>query len=150
MARKFLIAAAAASVWALSGAAFASGDSSCYSSWKLSYPTRDCASRAIISPSNDTRVNMLFLMRDFAGAGEGSGAGDLPYPRESWMASDYGHTFFDWSMLVDGLYPSRPRNETAEASSYVGSRCNSLARAMPALPQPWRPIRGCPAPSATS
>ena len=122
MARKYLLTTAAMGLWALSGAAFASGDSSCYSSWKLSYPTRDCASRAIISPSNDTRVNMLFLMRDAAGAG----AGELAYPKDSWTASDYGRTFFDWSMLQEGFYPSRAAAEAADSGSYVGSRCDSL------------------------
>ena len=123
MARKFLMTTAAMGLWALSGAAWASGDSSCYSSWKLSYPTRDCASRAIIAPSNDTRVNMLFLLRDRAGAG----TGELAYPKEGWNASDYGHTFFDWGMLVDGLYPSVTGTASAEASAYAGSRCDSLA-----------------------
>ena len=122
MARWYLLTTAAMGLWALSGAAFASGDSSCYSSWKLSYPTRDCASRAIISPSNDTRVNMLFLMRDAAGAG----ADELAYPKDSWTASDYGRTFFDWSMLQEGFYPSRAAAEAADSGSYVGSRCDSL------------------------
>ena len=103
MVRKFLLTTAAMGLWAMSGAAFASGDSSCYSSWKLSYPTRDCASRAIISPSNDTRVNMLFLMRDFAGTGAGTPG--MVYPKDSWTAADYGHTFFDWGMLQEGFYP---------------------------------------------
>ena len=124
MMRKFLLTTAAAGLWALSGAAWASGDSSCYSSWKLSYPARDCASRAIIAPSNDTRVNMLFLMRDFAGAG--AGTADMAYPKYSWTASDYGHTFFDWSMLKEGFYPSKAASEDGE-TSYVGSRCDSLS-----------------------
>jgi hypothetical protein len=124
MARKFLLTASAAGLWALSGAALASGDSSCYSSWKLSYPTRDCASRAIISPSNDTRVNMLFLMRDFAGTG--AGTADLAYPKYSWTASDYGHTFFDWSMLKEGFFPSKANSDETDSGSYAGSRCNSL------------------------
>ena len=127
MARRLLLntaaVGAAMGLWALSGAAFASGDSSCYSSWKLSYPARDCASRAIIAPSNDTRVNMLFLLRDRTGAG----AGELAYPKDSWTASDYGRTFFDWSMLKEGFYPSKPAAEGADSGSYVGSRCDSLS-----------------------
>ena len=125
MARKFLLTATAAGLWAMSGAAWASGDSSCYSSWKLSYPARDCASRAIISPSNDTRVNMLFLMRDLAGAGAGSA--DQGYPKDSWTASDYGHTFFDWSMLKQGFFPSKTSSDEADQGSIAGSRCDSLS-----------------------
>lgn len=124
MARKIILTSAAAGLWALSGAALASGDSSCYSSWKLAYPTRDCASRAIISPSNDTRVNMLFLMRDRVGAG--AGAAELAYPKNSWTASDYGHTFFDWSMLKEGFYPSGPATDEMVSRPIAGSRCDSL------------------------
>ena len=124
MVRKFLLTTGAAGLWALSGAAFASGDSSCYSSWKLAYPARDCASRAIISPSNDTRVNMLFLLRDRAGAG--AGAAELAYPKDSWTASDYGHTFFDWSMLKAGFYPSKTAADGGDSGPIAGSRCDSL------------------------
>lgn len=123
MARRVIRGAAALGLWALSGAAWASGDSSCYASWKLFDTARDCASRAMIAPSNDTRVNMLLLQRDHAGLG----LTGLSYPKDGWNAAGYGHTFYDWGMLSAGLFPPKPGSEDAPPDSYVGSRCDDLA-----------------------
>ena len=123
MARMRCLVVAATALWALSGAALASGDSSCYATWKLTYLARDCASRAIIAPSNDTRINMLLLMRDRAG----QGTSGLAYPKDGWNASGFGHTFFDWGMLKDGLFPARSATSDSETTTYAGSRCDSLS-----------------------
>lgn len=123
MARKFLLAASALGLWAMSGAAQASGDGGCDIHWRLFDKTCDCQSRAILAPANDTRVNLLVLLRDRTGLGTGG----LAYPKPNWDNSEFGHTFLDWKQLRTTLYPP---HEAAQGQSddqeRIGSRCDSL------------------------
>ena len=49
--------------WA--GAANASADSTCYPDWKIKQTDYNrCSSTALLSPGNDTRVNLLMLLHD--------------------------------------------------------------------------------------
>lgn len=120
MARKLALAAAAAGLWALSGAAWASGDGGCYASWKLFEPARTCFSRAVIAPGNDTRVNLLFLLR---GSME---QGAETYPKQGWNSEGFGQTFFDWNQMRAAFYPSSNAAPADDRPSYYGSRCASL------------------------
>src|SRR5688500_13954170 len=85
---------------------FASGDVGCYTQWKLTAPTLDCANRIVIGPGNDTRVNLMLLLRGEAGLSAAGGADAAP----DWQG-EYGPTFFDWDQLTASLYPSEAPGE---------------------------------------
>src|SRR5215475_943887 len=49
--------------------ALASGDSGCYTIWRLVHHDYvGCSNMAFLSPSNDTRVNLLLMMADLRSA----------------------------------------------------------------------------------
>ncbi len=103
----------------------ASGDGGCAPQWSLVAPTLDCASRVVIGPGNDTRANLLLLLRDRGGL-DGQG---LAYANEAWLADDYGHTFFDWDQLATSLYPSLAPDPDAsyeEPAEFQWTRCQSV------------------------
>lgn len=60
----------------------------------------DCANRAAISPGNDTRVNMIWLMRSL-----NAGISD-PAPRTDADDRQFGRTFMSWAGLKDALWPT--------------------------------------------
>ena len=67
MSRKGWFGAMALVLAGTSGVAWACADSGCEVAWTLSAQEMDCASRAMLAPGNDTRVNMLLLLRDSGG-----------------------------------------------------------------------------------
>ncbi len=109
---------------AASAPARASGDSSCYPTWKPVSLTGGCANHAALAPSNDTRANLLMLtLRPNAPV--------QPYPRFEWQDRALGRTFFTWPQLrqVYGPAPA-PASDSEPASdsgASWGSRCASLA-----------------------
>ncbi len=137
MARKLMMAASALGLWALSGAAWASGDGGCYARWKLFAKGRECASRAMLAPGNDTRVNMLFLLRDRAGLGMTGFA----YPKQGWDDEGYGHIFLDWGLLRASLISESSDSET----NYAGSRCASVVTGAPTFLAALAASRSLPA-----
>lgn len=107
---------------ALSGIAYACSDPSCDASWKLFANSPDCANRAVLGPGNDSRVNLLLLLRSKAGLGtEG-----LAQPALDYETGSYGRTFLDWHVLNAGLFPPKPDESDGEGNTYAGSRCVSL------------------------
>ena len=98
----------------------ASGGYSCGASWSLESPDTDCASTVVISPGNDTRVNLLLLMRESAAPRP-----DAPPLQRGWEFQEYGNTFFEWQMLADALFPETPRPEYPQ---FYGTRCQSVKR----------------------
>lgn len=129
MKRKVLWSAAGAGLLAASGVAWACADSSCSPSWKLGAVEPDCASRAVLTPGNDSRVNLLFLLRGAAGLGVTADA----YPALEYEAAGYGRTFLDWHTLNAGLFPKPPRAEDDYGPDFAGSRCISLNSGTPAF-----------------
>jgi len=103
---------------ALSGRAGASSDFSCYPEWSLDGADFDCGSSIVLSPGNDTRVNLALLLRDRAGLASRPGT----YPTLEWDFS-YARNFFDWNLFRETLYPA----ESVPDNDYYGSRCVSLA-----------------------
>ena len=99
----------------------ASGDYGCEPSWKLaSNSFSTCGNRAALSPGNDTRVNMFFLLQ---GAPR-EASGGLSYP----AASDermLGRNFFYWGLLRRAYDPAY--QGAARGDQFYGSRCYSLA-----------------------
>ena len=129
MKRKVMWSAAGAGLLAASGVAWACADSSCSPTWKLGSAGFDCASNAVLSPGNDSRVNLLFLLRGQSGLGL-AGA-KLPAPEYEW--SGYGRNFVDWQLLNESFYPKPPRAEDDYGPDFAGSRCISLNTGTPAF-----------------
>ena len=124
MRHKLVIAGLVAALAAWPAVLGASGDVGCSARWTLAAPTLDCANRIVIGPGNDTRVNLMLLLRDRAGL-PGAGA---DYSEAEWAASYYGRTFFEWGHLVDSLYPAEPAADPyGERGEFAGSRCQSVA-----------------------
>ncbi len=107
-------------------AAFGCADGGCEVSWKLSAQEMDCASRATLAPGNDTRVNMLLLLRDRGGLDTAA-----LKPVEVEYADDTGgETFYSWRNLNGGLFPGRYDYWSGfggKDGDRRGSRCVSLA-----------------------
>ncbi|MBO9724006.1 MAG: hypothetical protein J7530_06490 [Novosphingobium sp.] len=95
-AKTILLAGAMLSALGLATAVWASGDSGyCAPDWRLAAPSYDCAGRAMLSPGNDTRINMLLLMRSLRPASEGNA-------RDTYDTA-LGRTFFSWDSLSASL-----------------------------------------------
>lgn len=114
----FAVAMSVAVFWP--AAAGASGGYSCGGSWSLESADKDCASTVVIAPGNDTRVNLLLLMRESAVP-----EGDGPQREKGWEFQEYGSTFFEWQMLADALFSESPRPEYPQ---FYGTRCQSVER----------------------
>jgi hypothetical protein len=108
-------------------AAGASGDSGCSPEFKLAAQQFSCANRMVIGPGNDSRVNLLLLLRDRAGL-DGQG---LSYFEPAWSWFD-SHALFEWDELRYSLYPSTapadPADYAYDPSDLSGSRCHSVSR----------------------
>ncbi len=106
--------------WA--GAAHASADSTCYPDWKLKQTDfNGCSSTALLSPGNDTRVNLLMLLHDRHGSvGRASKyAYDIPERRGDAEP-------FDWAGFAYALGPPPAGAEDGETGDFpFGTRCMS-------------------------
>jgi hypothetical protein len=101
-----LKAGLAAGLLTLGGAtAWACADSSCYPSWKLASSGLDCAGRGMLSPGNDTRVNLMLMMADRAGRGP------VSRPKPDYDSYHFGSTFVGWALLRESYFPSPARGE---------------------------------------
>ncbi len=105
---------------AYASSAQACSDGGCEMSWSMRNPHLACAGRAVLSPGNDSRVNLMFLLADRAGKGPVSS------PGADMAGYGYGNSFFEWSMLRQAYTPARSEDEEQSGSS-DGSRCDSLA-----------------------
>ncbi|MDG2002289.1 MAG: hypothetical protein P8J20_03065, partial [Novosphingobium sp.] len=115
-----LCTASALALFALPQAVEASGDYGCFYQWTLTSPSYQCANRAVLSPGNDTRVNLALLLRDRAGLAT---PGNGKYAPGDYRSYDFGHVFFNWGQLQASYYPS---TQEAESREYEGGRCASL------------------------
>ncbi|WP_068072858.1 hypothetical protein [Novosphingobium lentum] len=105
----------------LGGPARASSDYTCSPSWRLADYAMGCGNRAMPSPGNDSRVNVVLL---FARPSK-SGSAAQPYPKAGWEERGFGHSFFSWPQLreASGLKV----DDTTQADPPYDSRCSSLA-----------------------
>lgn len=121
--KKWQAAGAALIGACIAGPAGASGDYGCTPGWTLELPGRSCSSTIVLSPGNDSRVNLLLLLRDRAGLdGAGPEGTEGEYPETHWYGGE-GRNFFDWSTLVSAFYPD---NGAAYVSRWDASRCQSM------------------------
>ncbi|WP_246385365.1 hypothetical protein [Novosphingobium hassiacum] len=91
--------------------AWACADVSCQPTWQLgSASSLECGGRATLSPGNDTRINIILLMRSLKEAATSAPAA------KSADEQQYGSTFFSWLGLRQALWP-QPEAAPAAASS---------------------------------
>ena len=87
----------AAGMLGTSGVAWACADSSCYPTWKLFGGGVSCEGRGFLTPGNDTRINLAFLLVDRGGPNMVS----RPYPKDSYDTAGYGDVFLDPAAAAD-------------------------------------------------
>lgn len=130
--RRRRMALVAAALGGASTIAWACADSSCGPSWRLVAPSLECAGRAAISPGNDSRINLLLLIRSL---GTGS-AMPVAYPKPDWDNRQFGHSFLDWKGLRAALWP-QPETSEAKAdetpASDAAAPCDVSAASLPAF-----------------
>lgn len=97
----------------------ASSDISCEPSWSIA-PVAACENRILLTPTNDSRVNLLLLLRDQVP----DKAEPTTYPKADYPGQAFGNTFFDWPRLVAGYWPDGGDGITSAAGN--GSICDSL------------------------
>lgn len=118
----------------------ASGDFMCTPDWKLPNGSfAACGNTAMLSPSNDTRVNLLFLMRDR----QATPSAGLTYPDLKFADPGLGHNFFSWDVAREAFF-ALPEADEADNGSY-GSRCISLSSGSQAFAAAMQANRGVPA-----
>jgi hypothetical protein len=109
------------------GPARASGDAGCGAvRWAVPSATQECASRIVIAPGNDSRINLELLASDRAG----QMFAPADYPPIEWPEYGFGHAFLDWQRLRDALFP-RPRRADGGYGLFdqsSGTRCDGLDR----------------------
>ncbi|KEQ52422.1 hypothetical protein [Sphingobium chlorophenolicum] len=139
-----LLGALALSTIGLGSTLWACADSSCAPSWQLASAEYDCGGRAVISPGNDTRINMLWLMRSLApdDRAQVGAVTDANNPQ-------FGQSFMTWPGLRAALWPqtaggrddagqAMPEAPGCEASSGGVPAFNAALDAETALPEPER------------
>lgn len=124
---------------ALPQAAGASGDYGCMPRWTPASRVYDsCGSQALLAPGNDTRVNLLYLMRDKQQAQASPG---LAYPVGDDADPLLGHNFFSWKLLRQAYYA---QSDALDETAYSGSTCVSLASGTAAFAAAMQASHGLP------
>ena len=96
-------------------ALWACADTSCYPGWQLGALDYDCAGRALISPGNDTRINMVMLMQSVQPG--------VALPAEAKIDPNdpqFGKVFVSWEGLRASLWPE----PEAPEPDYDEKRCS--------------------------
>ena len=118
----------AAGLLGSSGVAWACSDSSCYPTWTLLGSGDSCEGRGFLTPGNDTRINLLFLLRDRAGP-EAASRG---YPKDSYDTAGFGQVFLDHYVQQAAYYAiTNPKDgeQAGDPAPYAGTRCAGFAAA---------------------
>ncbi len=105
-----------------SGGANASADSTCYPDWKIKQTDYNgCSGTALLSPGNDTRINLLMLLHDRHGAVGPANKYAYEIPERRGEAEP-----FDWASFAYKLGPSPVEAEGDETGDFpFGTRCMS-------------------------
>ncbi len=96
---KFTKGVMMAGLLSASGAALACADVGCDPVWSLFGGAQSCYNRAVITPGNDSRVNLMALLRGSVGLGLDAGTAGGVYPKPEYDEEGFGHTFLDWGMV---------------------------------------------------
>ena len=128
-----LLPALVVAVLAWSPAARASSDYSCAPTWKpLHLGFSDCDNMAMLTPANDTRVNLLLLTRALN-------------PRELAPPEKPDEALFDWGDYAVRIVAPNPVETPGQYSYSDASRCNSATDGAAAFERALRAARGVPA-----
>lgn len=120
-----IMALLAFSALGLGGTLWACADSSCEPDWQIESRDFDCGGRAAISPGNDTRINLLLLMRSLKPVQDATTSPAIdPYDPQ------FGRTFLSWSSLRTALWPQPTPAEESPAAAPV---CEPSAGGTPAF-----------------
>lgn len=130
---------------ASSGAALACADVGCDPNWSLFGGAQACHNRVVIAPGNDSRVNLLALLRDSAGLGlTGAVTGGGEYPKPEYDEEGFGHMFLDWGMVTRTWVPALDPNAAATAEVISGP-CDWFRAATPEFTNALAANRALPA-----
>jgi hypothetical protein len=110
---------AVAAMLGFASPAQASADSTCYPDWKVKQTDfRGCSGMALLSPGNDTRINLLMLLYDRHGDVGVSNTSSYDAMARRGEAQP-----FDYGVFALALGRKPPENE--ELGNYIGTRCVS-------------------------
>lgn len=122
------------------GALWACADTTCTPNWQLSSSDYECGGRAVISPGNDTRINLLMLMRSLRLVEDKN-----PSPAHDPNNPQFGSAFMTWQGLRATYWPETPsavqEEEPAsicEASAGVEDAFAAALAADRSVPDPER------------
>lgn len=108
--KAFHAAMTGAALLGFAGLAWACADVTSYPVWRLAAPEYDEVGRPAIAPGNDTRINLLWLMRSLHPVGDTGAA----YPEPDWATEQLGHSFLTWSSMRAALWPHpQPTDDTS-------------------------------------
>jgi hypothetical protein len=101
---------------------YASSDSTCYPAWKIKQTDLDgCSSTALMSPGNDTRVNLLMLLYDRHGS---VGVSHIPSYDSYADGLRRGEAQpFDYPVFANTLGPAKTKEDEHEDNSAAATRC---------------------------
>jgi len=145
MARQFASPVIALGALLTSTAALACSDMGCEGGFNLIGNQQSCQGRAMLTPGNDSRINLLFLLND---RGARSTAGITPPPGDGY--DSLGTVFFDWRGLRSTLYPTKEVTWEQREAGYTGSRCQSFAAGTAGLTAAMEANRSLPAAERTA
>ena len=133
-----------AGLLASSGAALACADVGCDPTWSLFGGAQVCHNRVVIAPGNDSRVNLLALLRDSAGLGlTGAVVGGGDYPKPEYDEEGFGHIFLDWGM-VTRTWARAPDPNGAATADVISGPCDGLRAGTPDFTAALAANRGLP------
>ena len=116
----------------------------CEPVWSLFGGAQSCHNRAVIAPGNDSRVNLLALLRDSAGLGlVGAVSGGSAYPAPDYDEESFGHTFLDWGM-VTRPWVSVPDPNAAATADVPSGPCDWFRAGTPDFKAALSANRGLP------
>jgi hypothetical protein len=123
------------------GAAWACADPGCEGGFNLDGSVQGCQGRAMLSPGNDSRLNLMMLLAD---------KGSRPMSSLKFTTPDYSYintpsVFLDWATYRAALFPQPDGMAAAESSQYSGLRCQSYASGSAALDAAMMANRSLPA-----
>jgi len=106
----------------LASAAVASSDfNAAVPEWRVAADDLPGVSRPMLAPGNDTRVNLLWLMRSLHPVDDGA----AHYPPAAGEYEQLGHSFLTWASLRDTYWP-QPKDD---AGTFTPPDCTAPAAA---------------------
>jgi hypothetical protein len=130
--------ALAAALAVCAGLVWACADIGYDPNWALAAPQYNPLGRPVISPGNDTRINLLLILRSLAGRSIGAGAPAAAQSKAGETGrhvnyDDVGGSFFTWESLRQTYWPETPDAGGGEADDACARRPEAMAALTAAL-----------------